>query len=163
MPESVPLTGEVVLLLELLDHTPIKSRHIQERTKRDPVLSKVHQVSLNGWPHHCQDVQLHSYLSRKAALTIESGCVLWENRVMVPPQGRAQVIAELHDTHPGISRMNARAHGVVAKHGSWVRRCSYKVSVMPTAPKGPSISTTPPMGVARSTLVKGAHWLCRAI
>ena len=76
MPESVPIPGETVLLLEHLDQTPINSRHIQEWTRRDPVLSKVHQFTLNGWPHHCQDVQLHAYLSRKAELTIEGGCVL---------------------------------------------------------------------------------------
>ena len=100
-PESVPVPGETVLLLEHLDHTPISSRRIREWTRRDPVLSKVYQFTLNGWPHHCQDVRLHPYLSRKAELTIEGGCVVWGNRVIVPPQGREQVIAELHEAHPG--------------------------------------------------------------
>ena len=59
MPESVPVLGETILLLEHLDHTPINSQHIREWTRRNPVLSKVHQFTLNGWPHHCQDVQLH--------------------------------------------------------------------------------------------------------
>ena len=86
-PEFFPVPGETVLLLEHLGHTPINSCHIQEWTRCDPVLSKVHQFTLNGWPHHCQDVQLHPYLSRKAELTIESGCVLRGNRVIVPPQG----------------------------------------------------------------------------
>ena len=70
-------------------------------------------IYTNGWPHHCQDVQLHPYLSRKAELTIESGSVLWGNRVIVPPQGRAQVIAEFNEAHPGISRMKALARGYV--------------------------------------------------
>jgi len=87
MPDSVSVPGETVFLLEHLDHTPINSRLIQEWTRCDPVLSKVHQLTLNGWPHHCQDVQLHPYFSRKAELTIESGCVLRGNRVIVPPQG----------------------------------------------------------------------------
>jgi len=108
MPESVPVPGERVLLLEHLNHTPINSRHIQEWTRCHPVLSKVHQFTLNGWPYHCQDVQLHPYLSQKAELTIESGCILWGNRVIVP-QGQAQVIAELHEAHPGLSRMKALA------------------------------------------------------
>ena len=113
MPESVPVPGETILLLEHLDHTPINSQHIREWTRRDPVLSKVHQFTLNGWPHHCQDVQLHPYLSRKAELTIDGGCILWGNSLIVPPQGRAQVIAELHEAHPGISRMKALARGYV--------------------------------------------------
>ena len=93
--------------------TPINSLHIQEWTRRDPVLSKVHRFTLNGWLYHCHDVQLHPYLSRKAELTIESECVLWGNRVRVPPQGRAQIITELHEAHPGISRMEALARGYV--------------------------------------------------
>ena len=52
---------------------------------------------------------------------------------------------------------------VVAKHGSWIRRCSEEVSAVPTTPEGPSRSTSPPMGVALSTLVKSANWLCRAL
>ena len=114
MPETGPVTRETVLLLKHLDYTLIKTRHVQEWTKRDPVLSKVHPFTLNGWSHHCQNVQLHPYLSRKAESTIESGCVLRGNRVIVPPQGRAQVIAELHKAHPGMKGwMKALARGYV--------------------------------------------------
>ena len=35
------------------------------------------------------------------------------DRVIVPPQGREQVIAELHEAHPGISRMKALAHSYI--------------------------------------------------
>lgn len=40
-PVSVPVPGETVLLLDHLDHTPISLRHIQEWTRRDPVLKSV--------------------------------------------------------------------------------------------------------------------------
>lgn len=40
-PESVPVPGETVFLLDHLDHTPISLRHIQEWTRRDPVLKSV--------------------------------------------------------------------------------------------------------------------------
>lgn len=113
MPESVSVPGETILLLEHLDHIPVNSSHIQEWTRRDPVLSRVYQFTLNGWPPHCSDAELHPYLSRKAELTIEDGCVLWGNRVIAPTQGRTQVMAELQEAHPGISRMNALARGYV--------------------------------------------------
>lgn len=35
------------------------------------------------------------------------------NRVIVPSQGCTQVVAELHETHPGISEMKALACGYV--------------------------------------------------
>ena len=33
--------------------------------------------------------------------------------VIVPPQGRAQVIAELHEAHPSISKLEVLARGYV--------------------------------------------------
>ena len=113
MPEYVPIPGETVLLLEQLEHTPVNSRHIREWTRRDPVLSSVYQFTPNGWPNYTPDAELHPYLSRKAELTIEDGCVLWGNRVIVSPQGRPRVIAELHEAHPGISGVRALARGYV--------------------------------------------------
>ena len=113
MPEYVPIPGETVLLLEQLDHTPVNSCHIREWTRHDPVLSRVYHFTLNGWPSHTPDTELHPYLSRKAELTIEDGSVLWGNRAIVPPQGRPQVIAELHEAHPLISQMTALACGYV--------------------------------------------------
>lgn len=89
MPEYVPIPGETVLLLKQLDHTPVNSRHIREWTRRDPILSRVYQFTLNGWPNYTPDAELHPYLSRKAELTIEDGCVLWGNRVIVLPPRKA--------------------------------------------------------------------------
>ncbi len=39
------------------------------------------------------------------------GCLLWGARIIriVSPQGRQAVLEELHDTHPGCSRMKALA------------------------------------------------------
>ena len=112
-PEFVLLPGETVLLLEHLDNTPVTSHQIQKWTRRDPILSKVYQFSLNGWPNHCQDENLQPYWKRKNELTIEGGCILWGNRVIVPSQGRTQVVAELHEPLLGISRMKALARGYV--------------------------------------------------
>ena len=49
-PESVPVPGETVLLLDHLNHIPISSRHIREWTRRDPVLSKC--ISLHSMGGH---------------------------------------------------------------------------------------------------------------
>ena len=35
--------------------------------------------------------------------------LLWGNRVIIPPQGREQLLEELHLSHPGISRMKGLA------------------------------------------------------
>ena len=41
------------------------------------------------------------------------GCVLWGERVVVPPPGREQVLQELHKTHPCIAKMMSLARSYV--------------------------------------------------
>ena len=42
-----------------------------------------------------------------------NGCVLWGSRVVVPPQGRKVVLQDLHETHPGASRMKSLARSYI--------------------------------------------------
>ena len=37
------------------------------------------------------------------------GCILFGSRVLVPPPGRKQLLFEVHQGHPGISRMKSLA------------------------------------------------------
>lgn len=53
------------------------------------------------------------FFSRKDELSVEGGCILWECRVVVPPKKREQIMAELHDTHSGITLMKAVARSLV--------------------------------------------------
>lgn len=53
MLESVLVPGETVMLLEHLHQNPVNSRHILQWTRHDPVLSRMHQFTLNKWPHQC--------------------------------------------------------------------------------------------------------------
>ena len=42
-------------------------------------------------------------------LSTQAGCLLWGNRVIVPPPGRQLILDELHAGHPGVSRMKSLA------------------------------------------------------
>ena len=46
-------------------------------------------------------------------LSVEEGCILWGNRVIVPTKGQGRVLHQLHEQHPGISRMKSIARRVV--------------------------------------------------
>ena len=48
MPDSVPLPGETILLMEHLEGTLVHSGHIKGWTTRDPVLSQVLNYTLEG-------------------------------------------------------------------------------------------------------------------
>ena len=44
---------------------------------------------------------------RHSELSVCDGCVMWENRIVVPQAGWKKVMEQLHDGHPGISRMKS--------------------------------------------------------
>ena len=75
---------------------------------KDPVLSKVMQFIMLGWPESVES-ELKSYWNRRLELSVHAGCILWGLKVVVPPQGRNTVLAELHCAHPWITRMKALA------------------------------------------------------
>ena len=56
---------------------------------------------------------LKPFQRRKYELSIHDGCLLWGSRVVVPPQGRDKVKQELHEGHPGATRMKALARSFV--------------------------------------------------
>ena len=107
-PSYVPLPEETVLLLETLQLSPITAAQIKTWTDHDPILSQVRELVLQGWVTTTK-TELLPYQRRRNELSIHDGCLLWGNRVVVPPPGRAKVIADLHDGHPGICRMKQLA------------------------------------------------------
>ena len=103
---------------------------IRTGTRCDPILSQVIKFVQHGWPNHNSDETLKPYFTGKDELSVQDGCLLWGNRVVVPPKERARVAEELHETHPGICRMKALARSYVwwpkmdADLEQTVRQCS---------------------------------------
>ena len=48
---------------------------------------------------------LKPYMIRRNELTVQSGCLLWGYRVIIPPTLREKLLAELHSGHCGMVRM----------------------------------------------------------
>ena len=65
-----------------------------------------------GWSNTA-DETLAPYQWRRDELSLEDGCVMWENLVVVPEVGRQKVLQELQVGHPGMSRRTGIARGVV--------------------------------------------------
>ena len=101
-----PIPPELVLLTEHLEDSPVTASHIRIWTRRDPVLSKVQQYVERGWPSRC-DPSLAVYSSKRNELSIHQGCIMWGSRVVVPSRGRKAVLQELHEGHPGMTRMKS--------------------------------------------------------
>ena len=97
-----------------LVHAPVTSDEVRLHTRRDATLGKVLDFVLHGWPDSEMSAEeLGPYKSRQNELSVEDGCVLWGNRVVIPPSLQSQVLSELHEAHPGMTRMKALARSYV--------------------------------------------------
>ncbi|RUM45435.1 MAG: hypothetical protein DSY80_03320, partial [Desulfocapsa sp.] len=92
-----------------VDELPITAANISEETRKDPVLSKVWEFIMNGWPNHVTDPDLMEYFRRRNELSDDQGCILWGLRVVIPPKYRKPLVAELHNEHSGMVKMKSLA------------------------------------------------------
>jgi hypothetical protein len=99
------MSQEAVLSLSTMNITPVTSDRIALWTTKDPILSKVLDFVKNGWPETNSSSEMMAYWRRKDELTVESNCLLWGSRVVIPYPGRQQLLAELHDSHSGMVKM----------------------------------------------------------
>ena len=114
--ESPP--PEVVSLLHRLEalKIPVSADEIKRWTREDPVLARVLKYVLQGWPATLLGDfadAMKPYKSRANELLAQDDCVLWGARVLVPEKRRQAVLAQLHDGHPGCSRMKGIARTIV--------------------------------------------------
>ena len=97
----------------LVDQLPVTAKKVAECTSKDPILARVYDYTASGWPNKCTEQYLLPYWSRNTELSLEDGCILWGNRVIVPNKLQKQVLEELHEGHPGMNRMKALARSFV--------------------------------------------------
>ena len=137
------LTGDVIHLMDHLSYTTVSCANIRQWTERDPILSQVKHFILEGFPSHQWDHNLNPYRSKSQELTIVDDCILWGSRVVVPPQGRQAVLNELHDTHPGCSKMKSLARSYVwwpkmdSDIENLVKQCQVCQESRPSPPAAP--------------------------
>ena len=97
------MPGELVLLLECLQGSPVTAADVSMWTDRDPILSRVRTMVQQGWSDTNSEV-LCPYKNRRNELSILDGCLLWGSRVVVPMAGRVIVLEELTLAIPVFSK-----------------------------------------------------------
>ena len=103
-PATVPLPGETIFLIDTLESTPVNAARIKNWTNNDAVLTKVRDLVQQGWTNTNEE-QLQPYQRRRDELSVHAGCVMLGNQVVIPLAGRNQIIEQLHQSHPGSTRM----------------------------------------------------------
>lgn len=108
------VTPESVNMMEGIEKLRVSGNDIKKWTSKDPTLSRVLKYLLTGWPSAkvTKDDSLYPFASRRDELSILDGCILWGNRLIIPHQGQASILEELHHGHPGVSRMKGLARSL---------------------------------------------------
>lgn len=101
LPEKVDV-ADCINYFNFKDEVPIDFQEVAKCTQKDPILSKVYEYVLSGWPNSINDENLKSYFNKRAELGTEQKCVLWGNRVIIPSQLRSKVLNLFHESHQGI-------------------------------------------------------------
>ncbi|KAK3929684.1 hypothetical protein KUF71_019515 [Frankliniella fusca] len=88
---------------------PLNSEIIAAETIKDSVFSTVLAcVKEDRWPPTV-DSNLKPYFDVRYVISVHNNCLVFGDRVCVPPSLRTRVLDLLHDGHPGSSRMKMRA------------------------------------------------------
>ena len=66
-----------------LDTLPVMSQQVKQKTKIDPILSKVLQYTKRSWPSQTLK-ELEFYKNQHTELIIDGNCHLWSIQVIIP-------------------------------------------------------------------------------
>ncbi len=87
-----------------VERAPVTAAQVCKGTRNDPVLSKVMDFVMTGKGEN-DDLELKPYISRRHELSVQSACLLWGRRVIIPPALHKSVLKQLHAGHCGMVRI----------------------------------------------------------
>ena len=139
-PEVVPIPAEWINSVHFFNSTQVNCTEIQKAVSTDKNLSQVYNFCINGWPSKSSP-ELQPLFQRRDELIIQSGCILWGTRVIIPSTFRSILLSELYSEHIGATRMKQLARSYFwwphldADIESIVQRCEHCLSQRNAPPK----------------------------
>ena len=107
------IQSEFTCTVNHLQGLPVTAKQLASATRLDPTLSQVVRWTKTGWPQQCPDLANRPYFNRKWELSVSEDCLMWGNRVVIPPSFRDRLLDELHVHHSGSSRMKGIARSTL--------------------------------------------------
>ena len=100
-------------------------------TQKDPILSTVHWLTLNGWPRVRRHVPriARNYWDFRDELSIEGDLLMKGERIIIPTSCRDSILADLHRSHEGANWSLSLAKtciywpGMEADVMDYIKRC----------------------------------------
>ena len=94
--------GNVVLLFECLNFDSLSASQLMGYTDIDPILSKVRNYVLQGWPSSLQEEEYLLYICHIDELSTENGSVSWGAHIKFHCLPQPKFSTFFHSAHPGI-------------------------------------------------------------
>uniref|UniRef100_A0A8C6SMM6 ribonuclease H n=1 Tax=Neogobius melanostomus TaxID=47308 RepID=A0A8C6SMM6_9GOBI len=91
-----------------VEKSPVTASQVKKATRSDPELSVVMDIVIKG-QSVSDSFTLKPFLDRRWELTVQSGCLLWGRRVIIPQSLRTKMLEQLHAGHSGIVKMKEMA------------------------------------------------------
>ena len=107
--------------IQHLTFTSDRINIIRGSIERDPILSTVYELTLNGWPERISQVPriARQFWGTRDELSIEEGLLMKGNCICIPPELYDRSLHELHEMHLGIEKWP----GIDADIVEYVKRC----------------------------------------
>ena len=154
LPENVPLSlqKEYIKSLNVSNEFPLDHALIASESQKDPFLQKIVYYMKHGWPQKLDRSFLDVYAQHQDLEVVE-GCLLYQDRVVIPDSLQKKILRLLHKNHSGITKIKQMARRTVYWHGmsidieNFVKTCSVccQMNVVPKqVPHSNWIPTTKP-------------------
>ena len=85
--------AKLINLLQV-ESLPMDVDHVRKATQNDPMLSRVLQFVMKGWPEKPIAPEVTQYFNKRHEITVEDGYLLRGIRVIIPTQLQQRVLHE---------------------------------------------------------------------
>lgn len=142
LPEPVPnnVDREYIKNLNFTEEFPLDCKEIARHTNSDEFLTDILQALRKGWPERIKK-SLRDIFSHHHDLEEVEGCVLFQDRVIIPVNMKPKILKMLHANHSGITKMKQLARRTVYWFGlnrdieDYVKNCKICCQMTPLTKK----------------------------
>ena len=118
--------------IQHISFTPNTINTLHGALERDPILSTVYCLTLQGWPGKAYQVPriAQQFWGATDKLSIEEGLLIKGDRICIPHELHNGFLHDLHEAHQGIEKMQIKARAMIYWPGidtdiiEYVKRCN---------------------------------------
>ena len=104
---------EEICMKQIHSEFPVNFKEVEIETQKDKTLARLYQLIREGFLGQHWDSEIKFLYKNQEKLSIQGGCILFLDRVMIPYSLRGKILNLLHSCHAGISRMKNTARAYV--------------------------------------------------